>query len=272
MVALLPRSILYSTPIDARHPCTEKWATLRKPKLIRIGPQGAPIGPEWKTQAYMNHQRKSYKWRLGPIKPAFLDESPQRGKSTTSLPIIKASPSPCKFLFVNCNWRELGPPPRKHWHLLHAHAGPQEQQGHHVRPHRFRLLQPLSPRRQVPLQRRVRQTQRLHRPLRPLRHRFQLLPPALFSSSPTPGAPPAPSTPTALSSKPAVTEKVNAWFALSPPVMTILAIGLSSLALSRTGDGMRATKLSPMAESSSSVEEGSSPMNSTPRILRRETT
>ena len=29
-----------------------KWATLRKPKLIRIGPQGVPRGPEWKTQAF----------------------------------------------------------------------------------------------------------------------------------------------------------------------------------------------------------------------------
>lgn len=73
-----------------------KWATLIKPKLIRIGPQGVPRGPEWKTQAYMNHQIKSYKWRLGPVKPAFLDGSPQKGQSTTSLPIIKASPSTWK--------------------------------------------------------------------------------------------------------------------------------------------------------------------------------
>lgn len=31
-----------------------------------------------------------------PVKPAFFDESPQKGQSTTSLPIIKAGPSPCK--------------------------------------------------------------------------------------------------------------------------------------------------------------------------------
>ena len=89
-------SIFYANRLVTSMYWVVKWATLRKPKLIRIGPQGAPIGPEWKTQAYMNHQRKSYKWRLGPIKPAFLDESPQKGQSTTSLPIIKASPSPCK--------------------------------------------------------------------------------------------------------------------------------------------------------------------------------
>ena len=75
-------SIFYANRLVTSMYWVVKWATLRKPKLIRIGPQGAPIGPEWKTQAYMNHQRKSYKWRLGPVKPAFLDGSPQKGQNT----------------------------------------------------------------------------------------------------------------------------------------------------------------------------------------------
>ena len=54
--------IPYSMPMDSWHPWVVKWATLRKPKQLRIGPQGAPRGPEWKTQAYMNHQRKTYRW------------------------------------------------------------------------------------------------------------------------------------------------------------------------------------------------------------------
>ena len=58
-------SIFYANRLVTSMYWVVKWATLRKPKLIRIGPQGAPIGPEWKTPAYMNHQRKSYKWRLG---------------------------------------------------------------------------------------------------------------------------------------------------------------------------------------------------------------
>lgn len=70
-----------------------KWA---KPKLIRIGPQGAPIGPEWKTQAYMNHHKESPKNEDSGLFRWNLDESPQKGQSATSLPIIKASPSPCK--------------------------------------------------------------------------------------------------------------------------------------------------------------------------------
>lgn len=68
----------------------------RSPHTSDIQSTTGEEGPEWKTQAYMNHQRKSYKWRLGPVKPAFLDRSPQKGQNTTSLPIIKASPSPCK--------------------------------------------------------------------------------------------------------------------------------------------------------------------------------
>ena len=49
--------IPYSMPIDSWHPCTES-------------------SNEFFSQAYMNHQRKSYKLRLGPVKPAFLDGSP----------------------------------------------------------------------------------------------------------------------------------------------------------------------------------------------------
>lgn len=55
-------SIFYANRLVTSMYWVVKWATLRKPKLIRIGPQGAPIGPEWKTPAYMNHQSK---WRLG---------------------------------------------------------------------------------------------------------------------------------------------------------------------------------------------------------------
>lgn len=41
--------------------------------------KGAPRGPEWKTQAHMDHQRKSYKWGLGPVS---MKASPQKGKPT----------------------------------------------------------------------------------------------------------------------------------------------------------------------------------------------
>lgn len=44
-------SIFYANRLVTSMYWVVKWATLRKPKLIRIGPQGAPIGPEWKTQA-----------------------------------------------------------------------------------------------------------------------------------------------------------------------------------------------------------------------------
>ena len=98
-------SIFYANRLVTSMYWVVKWATLIKPKLIRIGPQGAPRGPEWKTQAYMDHQTKSYKWRLWPVKPAFLDESPQKGQSTTSLPIIKASPSPCKTRRISLSWK-----------------------------------------------------------------------------------------------------------------------------------------------------------------------
>lgn len=57
-------SIFYANGLVTSMYWVVKWATLIKPKLIRIGPQGAPIGPECKTQAYMD---PSYKWRLGPV-------------------------------------------------------------------------------------------------------------------------------------------------------------------------------------------------------------
>ena len=111
-----------------------KWRTLRRPKLIRIGPQGAhlPEGPNerpkptctglsnkvlqmktracqacfprWKpTKDRRPIQGKSHEWKLGPVKSVFLNESPQKGQSTTSLPIIKASP--CKTRRISLSWK-----------------------------------------------------------------------------------------------------------------------------------------------------------------------
>lgn len=48
-------SIFYANGLVTSMYWVVKLATLIKPKLIRIGLQGAPIGPECKTQAYMDH-------------------------------------------------------------------------------------------------------------------------------------------------------------------------------------------------------------------------
>lgn len=72
-----------------------KWATLRKPKLIRIGPQGAPINRARMKDPSLHEPSKKV-LQMKTWSCSFLDESPQKGQSTTSLPSIKASPSTWK--------------------------------------------------------------------------------------------------------------------------------------------------------------------------------
>lgn len=71
---------------------------VKKAQAYTHWPTGCPNRARMKDPSLheWHEPSKSYKWRLGPIKPAFLDKSPQKGQSTTSLLIIKASPSPCK--------------------------------------------------------------------------------------------------------------------------------------------------------------------------------
>lgn len=90
-------SIFYANRLVTSMYWVVKWATLRKPKLIRIGPQGAHLqeGPNERPQptwtikeSPTNEDLVLFRWNL--------DESPQKGQSTTSLPSIKASPSTWK--------------------------------------------------------------------------------------------------------------------------------------------------------------------------------
>lgn len=101
-------SIFYANGLVTSMYWVVKWATLIKPKLIRIVPQGAPRGPEWKTQAYMNHQRKSYKWRLGLALMMGLSFWPFCGLSSRKAGLIGPSlhwllPVEYFFLFKRCS-------------------------------------------------------------------------------------------------------------------------------------------------------------------------
>ena len=132
-------------------------------------PTGCPNRPRMKDPSLHEPSKKVLQMKTWAYQASLLSSSPQKGKSTTSL---YPSSKPM-LLFVNSGGN---------WVLLQESIGISSMHMQVLKNNkvimfdRTDFVQPLSPRRQVPLQRRVRQTQRLHRPLRPLRHRFQLLP------------------------------------------------------------------------------------------------
>ena len=69
------------------HVLSRQMSHVKKAQAYTHWPTGCPKRARMKDPSlHEPSQRKSYKW-------ASFDESPQKGQSTTSLPIIKASPN-----------------------------------------------------------------------------------------------------------------------------------------------------------------------------------